>query len=178
MRALLLVLIATAVVPTAWASECFSIQDADQRNACLASAKSDKSYCFKIRDADLREGDLAPLQGETYGCFKIQDPDARAACLGETKDETWDCFTIQNVDQRNACLGSVKTDRSYCFKIQNKNLRNDCLANTPRRDRFLAIQGPRKHLTPVQNDYGDWLHGRSSVGRATLPRNGECLALS
>ena len=71
MRALLLVFMTTAVVPTAWASECFSIQNADQRNACLASAKRDKSYCYKIRDADLREGCLASIQGETYGCFKI-----------------------------------------------------------------------------------------------------------
>jgi hypothetical protein len=107
--AMLLVIMATAAVPTALGSECFSIQDADQRNACLASAKNDKSYCFKIKSEDLREGCLAPLQGETYGCFKIQDPDARAACLGETKKETWDCF-----------------------KIQNEDLRKDCIANTPR----------------------------------------------
>ena len=30
-------------------SECFSIQDADQRNACLGAVKADRSYCFKIK---------------------------------------------------------------------------------------------------------------------------------
>ena len=87
MRYLAAMLMTGAVtwMPAALGSECFSIQDADQRNACLASAKKDKSYCFKIQDAELREGCLAPLKGETYGCFKIQDPDSRAACLGETQ---------------------------------------------------------------------------------------------
>lgn len=111
MRALIPMSVVCAILwmPTAQGSECFSILDADQRNACLASAKNDKSYCFKIKSEDLREGCLAPLKGETYGCFKIQ-----------------------NVDQRNACLGAVKADRSYCFKIKGEDLQKDCLANTPR----------------------------------------------
>lgn len=130
--ALLLVFMAPAVVPTAWASECFSIQDSDLRNSCLASTKKDKSYCFKIRDADMREGCLAPLQGETYGCFKIQVADTRAACLGETKEDSSYCFKIPAGDERNVCLARVKWDRSYCFKIEDENLRKDCLASIPR----------------------------------------------
>jgi hypothetical protein len=88
---------AVAWMPVAMGSECFSIQDADPRNACLASAKNDKTYCFKI-----------------------QDPDARAACLGETKSDQSYCFKIEGADERNVCLAEVKADRSYCFKIQGK----------------------------------------------------------
>jgi len=46
-------------MPAVLASECFSIQDADQRNACLASSKNDKSYCFKIQSDDLQKDCLA-----------------------------------------------------------------------------------------------------------------------
>lgn len=84
MRALLFVLMATAVVPTAWASECFSIQDADQRNACLASAKNDKSYCFKIQEDDGRNACLAEVKRDRSHCFRIQSEDLRNDCLANT----------------------------------------------------------------------------------------------
>ena len=35
------------------------MQDVDQRNACLASSKNDKSYCFKIQSDDLQKDCLA-----------------------------------------------------------------------------------------------------------------------
>jgi hypothetical protein len=50
---------AVAWMPAAMGSECFAIKDADHRNACLASAKKDKSYCFKIQGTDLRNHCLA-----------------------------------------------------------------------------------------------------------------------
>ena len=81
----LLMIGAAAWMPVAIGSECFSIKDDDQRNACLASAKNDQSYCLKIPANDLREACLAQLKGETYGCFKIQDPDAQAAQRSSTE---------------------------------------------------------------------------------------------
>lgn len=58
MRYLAAMLITGAVawMPAALSSECFSIQDADHRNVCLAAANKDKSYCFKIQNVELREG--------------------------------------------------------------------------------------------------------------------------
>jgi hypothetical protein len=46
-------------MPAALGSECYSIQDTDQRNACLASSKNDNSYCYKIQSKDLQKDCLA-----------------------------------------------------------------------------------------------------------------------
>jgi hypothetical protein len=71
----LLLVVAIAWTTTSPASECYAIQDADRRNACLASAENDQYHCFKIRDADLREACLAPLQGRDVRV--LQDPGCR-----------------------------------------------------------------------------------------------------
>jgi hypothetical protein len=70
--------------PAALASECYSIQDVDQRNACLASSKNDKSYCFKIQGADQRNACLAREKGDRGYCFKIQSDDLQKDCLANT----------------------------------------------------------------------------------------------
>jgi len=58
MRALFIVY-ALIGMPAAQGSECFSIQDADHRHACLARQKGDRSYCFKIQSKDLQKDCLA-----------------------------------------------------------------------------------------------------------------------
>ena len=46
-------------MPAVVGSECYSIRDADQRNACLAREKGDRGYCFKIQSKDLQKDCLA-----------------------------------------------------------------------------------------------------------------------
>jgi len=55
----LFIVCALVWMPAALGSECYSIQDVDQRNACLASSKNDNSYCYKIQSKDLQKDCLA-----------------------------------------------------------------------------------------------------------------------
>ena len=48
-----------ACVPPVLGSECYSLKDADQKNACLAEAKADTPYCYRIKAGDRRDACLA-----------------------------------------------------------------------------------------------------------------------
>ena len=71
-------------MPQAWADDsvrCYSIRDADWRNACLAETRDSKSRCYSIKDADRKQLCLAQITGERSRCYSIRDHDLRASCL-------------------------------------------------------------------------------------------------
>jgi hypothetical protein len=61
-------------------SRCYSIRDADLRNACLAETRGEKGQCYAIRDHDQRQLCLARITGQKSTCYNIRDKDQRAAC--------------------------------------------------------------------------------------------------
>lgn len=58
---MLFIVCAQIWIPATLASECFSIQDADQRNYCLLSSKNDGSQCLKVRHDEPREHSATTL---------------------------------------------------------------------------------------------------------------------
>lgn len=65
------------------AYRCHSIQQADQRQACLARTLGEPYRCHSIRDPDLRNQCLAMIRGEPYRCHSIRDLNLRQRCLAE-----------------------------------------------------------------------------------------------
>ena len=62
-------------------SRCYSIRDADLRNACLAETRGEKGQCYAIRDHDRRQLCLAQTTGQKSTCYNVHDKDRKAACL-------------------------------------------------------------------------------------------------
>ena len=139
------------------ASNCYSIQDPDLKNHCLATTKHDPSYCYRIKAPDQKNSCIAETKTEQSSCYRIQDPDQRNDCLGTTKHEASYCYRIKDPDERNACLGGVKVERSYCYRIQAPDERADCLAGSERRPvPLLPDQRPRpaqRLPRPHRNEY-------------------------
>jgi hypothetical protein len=63
------------------ASRCYSIQDADRRNICLAQTRGESSRCYSVRHDDQRHSCLAVTSQERSRCYSIREGDARAMCL-------------------------------------------------------------------------------------------------
>ena len=62
-------------------SRCYSIQNRDQRNFCLAQAKGAPSYCYAIQNRAAQNLCLAQTKGEKSYCYAIQDRDLKNHCL-------------------------------------------------------------------------------------------------
>ena len=62
-------------------ARCFSIQNADLRQACLGATRGQQGSCYAIRDPDRRQGCLAQTTGSKSACYSVRNPDRRAACL-------------------------------------------------------------------------------------------------
>ena len=86
------VLIALAVVlllvtPRAHANEshCYSIQNADTKNACLATVKRQASYCYSIQAANSKNLCLAQVNNQKSYCYSISSQDMKNQCLALVK---------------------------------------------------------------------------------------------
>lgn len=80
---LMVAVLFASVAPLADAnpSNCYSIQDRDRKNLCLATAKSQKSYCYSIGDSDSKKFCLAQVGGQRSQCYSIRAQDTRSHCL-------------------------------------------------------------------------------------------------
>ena len=59
------------------ASDCYSIKDPDQRNACLAESTGKPSYCYSVRDPNDRAS--LPCHHEARGFPLLWDREPRRA---------------------------------------------------------------------------------------------------
>lgn len=66
-------------------SHCFSIQNADTKNTCLASAKNQESYCYSIRESDAKNLCLAQIKNQKSYCYSIKSNDTKNQCLALVK---------------------------------------------------------------------------------------------
>ena len=53
-------------------SNCYSIQNADTKNSCLALAKHQDSYCYSIRESDSKNLCLAQIKNQRSYCYSIK----------------------------------------------------------------------------------------------------------
>lgn len=65
------------------ASRCYSIQNRDKQNYCLATVKQQTSYCYSIQDRDFQNFCLAQVKGQKSYCYSIQGRDAQKQCLAQ-----------------------------------------------------------------------------------------------
>lgn len=63
-------------------SACYSIQNPDRKNYCLAIAKNQNSYCYSIRESDTKNFCLAQVNNQRSYCYSIRSQDAKNQCLG------------------------------------------------------------------------------------------------
>ncbi|MCX8504768.1 MAG: hypothetical protein EBU34_13300 [Alphaproteobacteria bacterium] len=79
-----LLMAAASCAPSAYAadaSHCYSIQDRDRQNYCLAAAKREASYCYSIQNRSFQNFCLAQIKSEKSYCYSIQERDIQNQCL-------------------------------------------------------------------------------------------------
>ena len=62
-------------------SHCYSIQNQDSKNLCLALVKKEKSNCYSIGSSDLKNMCLAQVGEQRSNCYSIQSSDMKNLCL-------------------------------------------------------------------------------------------------
>ena len=67
------------------ASNCYSIQNSDAKNSCLALAKHQDSYCYSIRESDAKNLCLAQIKNQKSYCYSIKSSDTKNQCLALVK---------------------------------------------------------------------------------------------
>jgi|LauGreDrversion4_2_1035121.scaffolds.fasta_scaffold162000_2 hypothetical protein len=78
-------LLSTTAVFASPASYCYSIQNQDSKNLCLALVKKEKSNCYSIGSSDLKN-----------------------MCLAQVGEQRSNCYSIQSFDMKNLCLAMVR----------------------------------------------------------------------
>ena len=66
-------------------SHCYSIQNTDTKNSCLALAKHQDSYCYSIRESDAKNLCLAQIKNQKSYCYSIKSSDTKNQCLALVK---------------------------------------------------------------------------------------------
>jgi hypothetical protein len=66
-------------------SNCYSIQNADTKNSCLAIAKNQESYCYSIRESDAKNLCLAQIKKQKSYCYSIKSSDTKNQCFAMVK---------------------------------------------------------------------------------------------
>lgn len=66
-------------------SHCYSIQNHDQKNFCLARAKQQTSYCYSIHESDTKNFCLAQINRQSSYCYSIRNNDNKNQCLAMTR---------------------------------------------------------------------------------------------
>ena len=67
------------------ASNCYSIQNSDAKNSCLALAKHQDSYCYSIRESDAIYLCLAQIKNQKSYCYSIKSSDTKNQSLALVK---------------------------------------------------------------------------------------------
>ena len=82
-----LAMVLLLVTPRAQANEshCYSIQNADTKNACLATVKRQASYCYSIQEANSKNLCLAQVNNQKSYCYSISSQDMKNQCLALVK---------------------------------------------------------------------------------------------
>ena len=62
-------------------SHCYSIQNSDAKNSCLAMAKHQESYCYSIHESDAKNLCLAQIKNQKSYCYSIKSSDTKNQCL-------------------------------------------------------------------------------------------------
>ena len=62
-------------------SHCYSIQNSDTKNSCLALAKHQESYCYSIHESDAKNLCLAQIKNQKSYCYSIKSNDTKNQCL-------------------------------------------------------------------------------------------------
>jgi len=62
-------------------SHCYSIQNSDTKNSCLALAKHQDPYCYSIRESDVKNLCLAQEKNQKSYCYSIKSSDTKNQCL-------------------------------------------------------------------------------------------------
>jgi hypothetical protein len=62
-------------------SHCYSIQNQDSKNLCLAMVNKQKSNCYSISSSDLKNMCLAQVGEQRSNCYSIQSSDMKNLCL-------------------------------------------------------------------------------------------------
>ena len=62
-------------------SHCYSIQNQDSKNLCLALVNKQKSNCYSIGSSDLKNMCLAHVGEQRSNCYSIQSSDMKNLCL-------------------------------------------------------------------------------------------------
>jgi hypothetical protein len=75
------------LIPTAGANDsaCFSIQNPDKKNVCLAMSKKQNSYCYSVKDHDTKNMCLANVMAQQSYCYTIKSHDMKQQCLAQVK---------------------------------------------------------------------------------------------
>jgi hypothetical protein len=66
-------------------SHCYSIQNQDLKNFCLATAGGQKSYCYSIGESDTKNLCLAQVGSQKSYCYSIRSQDVKNQCLAIVK---------------------------------------------------------------------------------------------
>lgn len=81
-----LVVLSASSLSFADSSYCYSINDQNQKNYCLAQAKNDSSYCYSISNQDKKNMCLALAKNDSSYCYSIyKDQNMKNSCLGQVK---------------------------------------------------------------------------------------------
>lgn len=84
LKNLLLVLTGIALTPAvghANPSNCYSIQNYDRKNFCLATTRDQRSYCYSIGESDTKNYCLAQVGNQRSYCYSIRSLDTKNQCL-------------------------------------------------------------------------------------------------
>ena len=102
-------------------SHCYSIQNSDAKNQCLAFVKKQDSYCYSIQESDTKNRCLALVKNQDSSCYSIQNTDMKNHCLALVKNQDSYCYSVRESDSKNLCLAQVKQEslRKFLFPWQS-----------------------------------------------------------
>ncbi len=62
-------------------ANCYSINNPDSKNYCLAQTKQQPSYCYSIYEQDTKNDCLAQIKKQRSYCYSIRNQDLKNRCL-------------------------------------------------------------------------------------------------
>ena len=63
--------------------QCYSINNPDAKNFCLATARNEANYCYSISNQDQKNMCLAVVRREKNYCYSISSQDQKNMCLAK-----------------------------------------------------------------------------------------------
>ena len=89
-------------------SHCYSIQNSDAKNQCLAFVKKQDSYCYSVQEGDAKNPCLALVKRQDSYCYSVRESDDKNLCLAQVKGQDSYCYSIKANDTKQQCLASLK----------------------------------------------------------------------